>query len=126
MIPVFTLVIVVLSLLHLPAQTILFKPTQSVNWHLTARGISTPLLVTRHLTFNAALRMIRHAVLTSSLPLRTTEALTSCFILVWNHQQSISFSPELRREPETSDGESNALNATLARLILGSPCNQSG
>lgn len=68
-------------------------------------------------------RMIRHGTSTCNLPLKTTEILYSCFILVRSHQQCISIAPELGQKPGTNGFESDALAITLAGLILNGSTN---
>lgn len=67
---------------------------------------------------NENLQINRHAVSTSNLELKITEAIYSCFIFVRNNQQCIYITSELRRELGTNGCESDVLAVTWASLIL--------
>ena len=67
--------------------------------------------------------MIDHAAWTLNSPLKTMEALYSCFILVGNHQQCTSTEPPRGLEPGVNDCESNTLTTRLSGLALNGLLN---
>lgn len=82
-----------------------------------ANQLHTYVIVCRIRNFDLIFRMNFHTESTSSLLLKSTGALYTCFIPIEKLQYCISIALELEREPGTNDRESSALAGTLAGLI---------